>query len=77
MVEKLTEHMNSLTNCFSSPNESDSNGETANVVDGLFAISRSLREVAKSIDRLGTNDATTKMGAIELLAMEVKNLKHD
>ena len=64
-----------LTGYFTSPNESDSNGENANLVDGLFAISRSLREVAKSIDRLGTNDATTKMGAIELLAMEVKNLK--
>jgi hypothetical protein len=34
------------------PNESDSNGESANVVDGLFAIARALRRVAVAIERL-------------------------
>ncbi len=66
-----------LERAFVSPNKSDRNGEEANMVDGLFAISRSLKEVAKSIDRLGLNDANTQMGAIELLAKEVKDLKHD
>jgi hypothetical protein len=34
---------------FESPNEMDQNGETANVVDGLFAIARALDNVARSI----------------------------
>jgi hypothetical protein len=33
-----------------SPNEYDSKGEAANVVDGLFAIARALNRVAKAID---------------------------
>jgi hypothetical protein len=35
-----------------SANESDRNMESANVVDGLFAIARALYAVAKSIDKL-------------------------
>jgi hypothetical protein len=35
-----------------SPNEMDRNFENANVVDGLFAISRALWGVAKAIDHL-------------------------
>jgi hypothetical protein len=35
-----------IARCLESPNESDSNGENANVVDGLFAIARSLDRVA-------------------------------
>lgn len=38
-----------LSHAFESPNESDSNGEIANVVDGLYAISRSLRSLARAI----------------------------
>ena len=41
----------SLHQIFTSPNESDSNGEEANIVDGLYYISRSLREIAKAIER--------------------------
>ena len=37
-----------------------------NVALGLFAI-------ARAIDRLGTANAATPMGAIEILAMEIKN----
>jgi hypothetical protein len=36
-----------------SPNESDSNGEAANVVDGLFAIARALDRVANAINDAG------------------------
>ena len=63
-----------LNEVFISANESDSNLEPANVVDGLFAIARGLHHVAHSIDRLGVNGADTSMGAIELLALEVSKL---
>ncbi len=56
-----------------SPNESDSNFESANVVDGLFAIAHALNKVAQALERLGTNDAATPMGAIEMLSLEIKN----
>lgn len=38
----------------------------ANIANALFAIARAL-------DRLGTNDAATPMGAVELLAKEVRD----
>lgn len=38
-----------LKNCLISPNESDSNFEPANVVDGLFAIARSLQRIADQL----------------------------
>jgi hypothetical protein len=34
-----------------SPNESDRNGEPANVVDGLFAIARAILKLAEAVDR--------------------------
>lgn len=37
-----------------SPNEEDRNGEVANVVDGLFAIDRSLNRVVAAIERHDT-----------------------
>ena len=39
-----------------SPNEVDSNGEPANVVDGLFAIARALNRVADAIRRDDDDD---------------------
>lgn len=62
-----------LENCFISPNESDSNAEAANVVDGLFAIARALNNVSKAIHKLGVNDASTPMGAIEALAKVIED----
>jgi hypothetical protein len=62
-----------LADVFISPNESDRNFEAANVVDGLFAISRGLHAVAKAITALGNNDAATPMGAVEMLAKEVRD----
>lgn len=35
-----------------SPNECDSNGESANVVDALFAIARSIRRLAEATEKL-------------------------
>lgn len=49
-----------LAGTLRSPNESDSNGEVANVVDGLFAIARAIDglthaagEMAQAIDNHG------------------------
>ena len=47
-----------------SVNESDRNGEPANVVDAIFA-------VARSLDRLGNADAGTAMGGLEALGAAV------
>lgn len=38
-----------LLNTLTSPNESDSNFEEANVVDGLFAIARALHSIENTI----------------------------
>ena len=35
-----------------SPNEADRNGESANVVDGLFAIARSINRLAEAVESL-------------------------
>jgi hypothetical protein len=45
-----------VVQCFTSPNECDRNGETANVVDGLFAIARALDGVADAIAGRGAKD---------------------
>jgi HAMP domain-containing protein len=42
--------------------------------NGHHAIADAVRELARAIDRLGTNNASTPMGAIELLASEVKRI---
>lgn len=55
-----------LENCLISPNVSDSNFKAANVVDALASSAAALR-------RLGLNNAQTGMGAIELLAKEVRD----
>mgnify|MGYP001558271493 CR=1 FL=1 len=50
---------------FTSPNESDSNLETANIVDGLYRVARALRD-------LGNGNAATSMGGMEALGMTMK-----
>ena len=72
-TDKLAE---AIVHTLTSPNEPDRNLEPANVVDGLYAIARGLHAVAASVDRLGTNGADTNMGAIELLASEVRALRN-
>lgn len=37
-----------------SRNEQDSKGESANVVDGLFAIARAIDRAAAALERIGT-----------------------
>jgi hypothetical protein len=54
-----------------SPNESDSNLEAANVVDGLFAIARAINHLATQVKYLGGGDNASTMGAIEYLALHL------
>ena len=48
-------------------------GETVNIVDGLLAIAAAIGDLARAVNRLGTADAATPMGAIEILSMEIKD----
>ena len=45
-----------MLNTLSSPNETDSNGEEANIVDGLFFVGRNIRwageDIAKALNNL-------------------------
>ena len=50
---------------FTSPNESDSNLETANIVDALYRVARALRA-------LGNGDAATQMGGMEALGVAMR-----
>jgi len=47
---------NQLAACFISPNEVDSNFEPANIVDGLFAISRSIDKLTRVISSKQSKD---------------------
>lgn len=49
--------------------EDGANGEPANVVDGLFAITRGLNNIASALRYLGNGDASISFGAIEGLGM--------
>jgi hypothetical protein len=73
MNDQTSKIASALYGVLESPNESDRNMEAANVVDGLFAIARALDSVAQSITSLGLAEAMTPMGAIELLAKEVRD----
>jgi hypothetical protein len=44
-----------------------------NLSDSLFAVGDGLQAIAKAIDRLGTGNAGTSVGAAELLAKELRD----
>ena len=46
MTAPTTDTGNAIRGALISPNESDSNGEPANVVDGLFAVARAISDLA-------------------------------
>ena len=46
--------------------------EDGNVASGLFAIAEALHSVAEAIIKLGFNNASTPMGAIEGMTCEIK-----
>jgi len=48
--QTITAIRHALEYCFVSPNEVDRNFEAANIVDGLFAISRSIRCLAEVLN---------------------------
>ncbi len=52
-----------LASTLISPNESDSNGESANVVDGLFAIARAIHHLAGAVEGAGTPALTDEQAA--------------
>lgn len=52
--EFVSELCEAIRNSFQSPNEMDRNGETANVVDGLFFIGRGLMEITQALERIAT-----------------------
>lgn len=53
-VEATYAIANAIHDNFTSPNETDSNFEAANVVDGLFAIARALHKIADVMDKQTT-----------------------
>jgi hypothetical protein len=59
-----------LSRVFISPNEHDSNGEAANMVDGLFAVARAISYGAR---HLGGGDSTDHRGAMEVFSDTVEN----
>lgn len=70
--KKRNEIADALWGALTSPNECDSNLESANIVDGLFAIARALQGVASALHKLGLADAATPRGAMEVLSGEIK-----
>ena len=57
MTDKTDAIAKALANCLISPNESDSNFEAANVVDGIFAIARALNRCAEALGAIADNAA--------------------
>ena len=58
-----------------SPNESDSNFEAANVVDGLFAIARSINRLSNTLEWLAFgDDVRTIQGDRVIVPMEAAPL---
>jgi hypothetical protein len=45
-----------------------------NVTDALFAISDNLAAIAHALHRLGTNDAATPMGALEVISVSLEKI---
>ncbi len=46
---------NALMSCLISPNEMDRNLESANVVDGMFAIARAIDRLSRAIEAQGSS----------------------
>ena len=50
IFEQAIHEIRSLASALSSPNESDSNGEVVNVVDGLYFIGRAIHRLATAVE---------------------------
>jgi hypothetical protein len=62
-----------LLDCFISPDVADGNLEPANLVDVVQRVAEGAHHVARALEKLGVADASTGMGAIEVLAREVRD----
>lgn len=62
-IKELLENLNDMEDGFTG------------LVEGIWEINESLKALNSSIEKLGLNGADTRMGAIELLAKEVSELK--
>jgi hypothetical protein len=60
-----------LIRVLESPNESDSNLENANIVDGLFAIARALDRVAFAIEHKNTGSELSPQPGIDRLSESI------
>lgn len=49
-----------LRDCLISPNEQDSNGEPATIVDALYEVARGLQAIAKQLERMHPADGGEK-----------------
>jgi hypothetical protein len=65
-----TDTGNALRATLISPNEADSNGEPANVADGLFAIARSIDHLAAAVTRIAHGGLEEPTG-LEALSMTI------
>lgn len=73
LVEVVNDVADKLGDATVSYAEKDAEGdEGANIVDGLFAIARSIESLAKAVHKLGNADASTPMGALESHGLVVK-----
>lgn len=59
------------------PRESDRNGEPANIVDGLFAIARSIDRLAGAIEASGDGVVNVRVAAGKGVAEHVARAVHD
>lgn len=60
-----------LRSVLTSINGEGERAENVDVVDGLFAIAKSIDGLSGALSRLGTGDAATPFGAIEFLSMKL------
>lgn len=65
-----------IGSAFISPNECDSNGEPANVVDGLFAIARSIEGLTAAVTKVAHGGIDGPTG-LEALAMTINGGRND
>ena len=70
VTQQRTDIGNAIRSTLVSPNESDSNGESANVVDGLFAIARAIENLATAVTRVSHGDVHGPAG-LEMLSMAI------
>jgi hypothetical protein len=67
----MKEIKQALENCF---RYHDAEGDISNICDALTDCARGLFAIAGALERLGMNGASTPMGALESLGLEVRGI---